>query len=299
AHSLSYNFTINPRPRDGQPWCVVQGEVDQKVFLSYDCDRAEIRYMSPLGEEVKSMNVWETQTETLRDTGDLLKEQMPDVTPEKDTDKAQRLSSFFSLMGSDFLTLQARMTCWREDNGHTSASWQFGFNGKLCLLFDSENGHWTMVHSKGRRMKEKWENDIALTDFFKKVSMGDCRRWYQDFLLHWEKILKTTASRTTGPPTVQPRATALDLTTAIAIGVPSSFFIIGIIIAYILCKKRRRCSQEARDRCSFCLRTRSLLGRLCSPAVHFEPRSQTFGMPNLSTSYDDTVAAPSCVSCRI
>ncbi|XP_043744509.1 UL16-binding protein 3-like isoform X1 [Cervus elaphus] len=266
AHSLSYNFTVDPRPRDGQPWCAVQGEVDQKVFLSYDCDRAEIKYMSPLGEEVKSMNVWETQTDTLRDTGDLLKEQMPDVIPEKDTDK-------------DVLTLQARMMCWSEDNGHTSASWQFGFNGKLCLLFDSENGHWTVVHSKGRRMKEKWEKDRAVTDFFKKVSMGDCRHWYQNFLLHWEKILKTTASPTTGPPAVQPTATAISHTAWIAPVALTSFVIMGIIIACILYKKRKCCSQEAPDRWAVGLRTQSLLGRLCSPAVHFRTKKSDLQNP--------------------
>ena len=89
AHSLSYNFTIDPWPRDDQPWCEVQGEVDQKVFLSYDCGTAKIKYMSPLGEEVKSMSAWEAQTVTLRDTGDLLQGQMPDVTPEKHTDKGE------------------------------------------------------------------------------------------------------------------------------------------------------------------------------------------------------------------
>jgi hypothetical protein len=89
AHSLSYNFTIDLQPRDGQPWCEVQGEVDQKVFLSYDCGRAKIKYMSPLGEEVKSMNAWETQTDALRDIGDLLKKQMPDVTSEKHIDKGE------------------------------------------------------------------------------------------------------------------------------------------------------------------------------------------------------------------
>ncbi|XDB53944.1 hypothetical protein ABFV05_007560 [Capra hircus] len=177
-HSLSYNFTIDPWPRDDQPWCEVQGEVDQKVFLSYDCGTAKIKYMSPLGEEVKSMSAWEAQTVTLRDTGDLLQGQMPDVTPEKHTDKGP-------------LTLQARMTCWREDNGHTSASWEFGFNGQLCLLFDSENGHWTVVYPGGRQMKEKWENDRAVTDFFRTVSMGDCRAWLQAFLVHWEKMLKS------------------------------------------------------------------------------------------------------------
>ncbi|XFF81208.1 hypothetical protein AB1E18_007427 [Capra hircus] len=97
-HSLSYNVTIDPRPRDGQPWCEVQGEVDQKVFVSCDFGKGKTKYMSPLGEEVKCMNAWETQTDTLRDTGALLKEQMPDVTPEKHTDKGP-------------LTLQARMKC--------------------------------------------------------------------------------------------------------------------------------------------------------------------------------------------
>ena len=61
----------------------------------------------------------------------------------------------------------------------------------MSLHFDSENGHWRVDHPGGRWMKEKWENDRAVTDFF-KVSMADCQRWYQDFLLHWEKMLKTT-----------------------------------------------------------------------------------------------------------
>ena len=75
-----------------------------------------------------------------------------------------------------------------------SASWEFGFNGQLCLLFDSKNGFWTMVHSKGRRMREKWENDRGVTYFFKKVSMGDCWAWLQDFVVCWEKMLKTSGT---------------------------------------------------------------------------------------------------------
>ncbi|XP_070652447.1 UL16-binding protein 3-like [Bos indicus] len=234
AHSLSYNFTIDLQPRDGQPWCEVQGEVDQKVFLSYDCDRANIKYMSPLGEEVKSMNAWETQTEALRGIGALLKKQMPNVTLEKHTNKG-------------LLTLQARMTCWREDNGLINASWQFGFNGQLCLLFDSESGYWTMVHSKGKWMKEKWENDRAVTEFFKKVSMADCQCWFQDFLLRWEKMLKTAGSLTTGPSTMQPMAPDSSYIIWITTGVLASLVITGIIIACIHYKNRRWCSQEARQ----------------------------------------------------
>ena len=103
-----------------------------------------------------------------------------------------RLSSFFYLVESGPLTLQARMTCHCEEDGHISGSWQYGFNGEMCLRFDSENGHWTIDHSRGRQIKEKWENDRAVTDFFKKVSMGDCRAWLQDFMVCWEKMLKTS-----------------------------------------------------------------------------------------------------------
>ena len=109
---------------------------------------------------------------------------------------AKNLSSpkaelFLSHGGADPLTLQARMTCRCEDDRHVRGSWQFGLNGLKILHFDSENGHWTEVHSGGRRMREKWEKDRAVTNFFKKVPMGDCRAWLQDFLVRWEEMLKT------------------------------------------------------------------------------------------------------------
>ena len=106
--------------------------------------------------------------------------------------QAQRLSSFFPMVGADPLTLQARMTCRCEDDRHVSGSWQFGLNGQMSLHFDLENGHWKVGQPGGRWMKEKWENDRAVTDFLKKVSMGDCRSWLQDFMVHWEKMLKTS-----------------------------------------------------------------------------------------------------------
>nr|XP_020770788.1 NKG2D ligand 1-like [Odocoileus virginianus texanus] len=215
THSLCYNFTVNPQPRPEEPWCVVQGHVDGNVFLSYDCGGAKIQSTSPLGEEVKTTNTWETQMETLRDIGDLLKEQLPDVIPEKHTAR----------VGSGPLTLQARMTCWCEEDGYISGSWQFGFNRQICLVFDSENGHWTEVHPGGRQMKEKWEKDRAVTSFFKKVSMGDCLAWLQDFMVPWEKFLKTTASPTTGPSAVQPTATAVKSKASILPMLLTSFFI--------------------------------------------------------------------------
>ncbi|XP_060986217.1 UL16-binding protein 3-like [Dama dama] len=101
---------------------------------------------------------------------------------------------------ADPLTLQARMTCRCEDDRHISGSWQFGLNGQMRLHFDSENGHCRVDHPGGRWMKEKWENDRAVTEFLKKVSVGDCPAWLQAFMVRWEKRLKTSASQTTDPP---------------------------------------------------------------------------------------------------
>uniref|UniRef100_A0A8C6D1N0 MHC class I-like antigen recognition-like domain-containing protein n=1 Tax=Moschus moschiferus TaxID=68415 RepID=A0A8C6D1N0_MOSMO len=195
AHSLCYNFTVDPQPGPGDPWCVVQGQVDGNGFLSYECGGARIQSTSPLGEEVKIMNTWKSQMETLGDIGDFLQGQLPDVIPEKHMARGPR-------------TLQGRMT----------GSWQFGFNGQMCLLFDSENGHWTEVHSGGRRMKEKWENDRAVSNFFKKVCMGDRQAWLRDFLVCWEEIELPGRTMTRGssltllpllPPDVSPHSTGL------------------------------------------------------------------------------------------
>ena len=101
-------------------------------------------------------------------------------------------AELFATVGADPLTSQGRMTCQCEEDGHISGSWQFGFSGQTCFLFDLENGHWTVVHSGGRRMREKWEKDRAVSNFFKKVSMGDCQACLWDFLVHWEEMSTTT-----------------------------------------------------------------------------------------------------------
>ena len=44
-------------------------------------------------------------------------------------------------------------------------------------------------------MKEKWENDRAVTNFLKWVSMGHCQAWLQDFMVPWEEMLKSAGER--------------------------------------------------------------------------------------------------------
>lgn len=196
THSLCYNFIIIPKPSPGHPWCVVQAQVDAEDFFSCDCGAAQIQSVSSLGEKVKGTKNWEIQIETLKDVGDFLKEQLPDIMPENYT-------------AMDPPTLQVKVTCQSQDDGHTSGSWKFAFNGQICLHIDSDNMTLTVVHSGGRRMKEKWESDRIVTSFLRNISLGDCKSWLTHFLVHWEKMLKTAASPTTAPPIAHSKGAAI------------------------------------------------------------------------------------------
>jgi len=41
------------------------------------------------------------------------------------------------------------------------------------------------------RKQDHRKRGKEVMDSFKKVSMGDCQRWYHTFLVRWEKMLKT------------------------------------------------------------------------------------------------------------
>ncbi|XP_008561670.1 PREDICTED: retinoic acid early transcript 1L protein-like, partial [Galeopterus variegatus] len=179
AHSLCYDFTVNLKPTPGQPWCEVQGQVDEKTFLYYGCGN-NVKPLGPLGEKVTITESWEEQPGTLRDVADTLKQQLAGIQLENHTTG-----------GAGPLSLQVRMSCQREASGRTSGSWQFSFDGQTFLLFDPGNREWTEVHPGAR---STWENDRDVTDFLVRISMGDCKRWLETFLEHWEKMLEPIAS---------------------------------------------------------------------------------------------------------
>nr|XP_008962151.2 UL16-binding protein 3 [Pan paniscus]XP_008962152.2 UL16-binding protein 3 [Pan paniscus] len=211
THSLWYNFTIIHLPRHGQQWCEVQSQVDQKNFLSYDCGSDKVLSMGHLEEQLDATDAWGKQLEMLREVGQRLRLELADTELEDFTPSGP-------------LTLQARMSCECEADGCIRGSWQFSFDGQKFLLFDSNNRKWTVVHAGARWMKEKWEKDSGLTTFFKMVSMGDCKSWLRDFLMHRKKRLEPTAPPTVAPGLAQPKAIATTLS-------PWSFL---IILCFIL-----------------------------------------------------------------
>uniref|UniRef100_A0A8C9ULU3 MHC class I-like antigen recognition-like domain-containing protein n=1 Tax=Spermophilus dauricus TaxID=99837 RepID=A0A8C9ULU3_SPEDA len=177
THSLCYDFTINSKPAPGQQWCTVQGQVDHKNFLSYDCGLDKVKSMSALGGKVNATITWEEQNTMLREMGDTLKQKLADIKAENALE-----------------TLEGRMTCQHKSSGCTSGSWQFGFNGRMWLRFDSDKRSWTEVHPGSNWMKEKWESDREVSEFLHKTSMGDCRNWLEKFLVEWEPELEPTGS---------------------------------------------------------------------------------------------------------
>lgn len=79
THSFWYNFTIIRFPRHGQQWCEVQGQVDQKNFLSYDCGSDKVLPMGHLEEQLEATDAWGKQLEMLREVGQRLRLELADT----------------------------------------------------------------------------------------------------------------------------------------------------------------------------------------------------------------------------
>ncbi|XP_069930596.1 UL16-binding protein 2-like [Oryctolagus cuniculus] len=182
SHSLCYNITVNPKARHGQQRCDVQGHVDDRRILHCDCSFTKISFFDPLGREVDAIDNWAEQTEMLRDVVDALNQQVAEM--KHSTSK-------------DPWSLQGRMCCQCGASGGRHGSWQFSFDGQIGLLFDPDARMWAQVHPGASWMKTTWENDRQLTEFLRKVSVGDCTRWLGNFLLPREEMLESTAQ----PPT--------------------------------------------------------------------------------------------------
>nr|XP_051692753.1 UL16-binding protein 2-like isoform X2 [Oryctolagus cuniculus] len=193
SHSLCYVITVNPKAGPRQQRCDVQGHVDDRRILHYDCSFTKISFFDPLGREVDAIDNWAEQTDMLRDVVDALNQQVAEM--KHSTSK-------------DPLSLQGRMCCWRGASGGTHGSWQFSFGGQIGLLFDPDARMWTEVHPGASWLKTTWENDRQLTEFLRKVSVGDCTRWLGNFLLPREEMLESTARPPTTSGPVPSKATA-------------------------------------------------------------------------------------------
>uniref|UniRef100_H0X0Q3 Retinoic acid early-inducible protein 1 domain-containing protein n=2 Tax=Otolemur garnettii TaxID=30611 RepID=H0X0Q3_OTOGA len=184
THSLWYTFTIAPKSRHQPQWCTVQGQVDKMTFLHYNCGNKATEPFGTLGQAIHGTNTWREQIETVHYMAEELTKKLLANLPE-------------AFATSDPLFLQVKMSCQHKANGHTTGSWDFGSTEETFLTFDAENRTWKVHYAGAKQMKEKWEHDPDVNQFFYITSMGDCKSWLTNFLMHWEKMPQAT--QTAGP----------------------------------------------------------------------------------------------------
>ncbi|XP_059033246.1 UL16-binding protein 2-like isoform X2 [Mustela lutreola] len=184
ALSLSYHFFITSQAKPGQPWCEVQGQINGKTFLSYDCQTKEFKPIGPWGMKLKDRSFWQQQEETVKLLVEELRKKLLDIKAEN-----------FTKSGS--LTMQGRLMCERGADGHTRASWQFRFNESITYRFDPNNRKWTVDHSGGQQVKDMLDGDRELTMLLVRTSNGDCQSWLQQVWEHWDETQETTGAPAT------------------------------------------------------------------------------------------------------
>ncbi|XP_032195148.1 UL16-binding protein 2-like isoform X2 [Mustela erminea] len=184
ALSLSYHLFITSQARPGQAWCEVQGQINGKTFLSYDCQTKEFKPIGPRGMKLKDTAFWQQQEETVKLLVEELRKKLLDIKAEN-----------FTKSGS--LTMQGRLMCERGSDGHTRASWQFRFNESITYHFDPKNRKWTVDHSGGQQVKDVLDGDRELTMLLVRTSNGDCQSWLQQVWEHWDETQETTGAPAT------------------------------------------------------------------------------------------------------
>lgn len=174
AHSLYIDFTVTSQHGPGQPWCEVQGSVDQRPFFQYDSSSNKVKPLGHLGEKISATKTWTGLTQMLGEAANELRMILSVVKLEETGNRGPP-------------TLQARMSCQCQAERCTGASWQFSFNGQTAFSFDSMNKNWILVDPEAREIKEDWENNKELAEYFRGISMGDCKYLLRKFSEHWEK----------------------------------------------------------------------------------------------------------------
>ncbi|XP_032195149.1 UL16-binding protein 1-like [Mustela erminea] len=196
ALSLSYHFFITSQARPGQPWCEVQGQINGKTFLSYDCQTKEFKPIGPRGMKLKDTAFWQQQEETVKFLVEELRKKVLDIKAE-------------NFIKSGSLTMQGRLMCERGSDGHTRAFWQFRFNESITYRFDPKNRKWTVDHSGGQQVKDVLDGDRELTMLLVRTSNGDCQSWLQQVWEHWDETQETTVPPTMRQDTAPGRANAI------------------------------------------------------------------------------------------
>lgn len=82
---------------------------------------------------------------------------------------------------ADLPSLLATMLCQHKGEQCTAATWKFSTKSSVFLMFNAINRKWTITDSRATRIKEKWEKDQDLMEFFRKISLGDCIYWLRQF----------------------------------------------------------------------------------------------------------------------
>ncbi|XP_058591607.1 retinoic acid early transcript 1E-like isoform X2 [Neofelis nebulosa] len=174
THSLCLDLTVKSQSGPGHPWYEVQASVDKKPVFQYDSDSSKMKPLGLLGAKVNATKAWTELTQMLGEVGQELRMIVSDIKLENSVTSGPP-------------TLHIQLSCQCEAEQGTVASWHFNINGQPALLFDTMNMTWTVTSPGARGVKEEWENK-GLADYFRRISMGDCRHWLREFLEHWEKV---------------------------------------------------------------------------------------------------------------
>ncbi|XP_060229468.1 UL16-binding protein 6-like [Meriones unguiculatus] len=106
-------------------------------------------------------------------------------------------------MGTEPLTLQAKICCWNEGDGGFSRSWDLSLNGPKTFHIDSNTKKGPEMDSRCNCTKEMAVKIHEVIGLLNRTSQGECRSWVRETKLHCEENLEHTGSTSKAPNITQ------------------------------------------------------------------------------------------------
>ncbi|XP_036890691.1 UL-16 binding protein 5-like [Sturnira hondurensis] len=162
--SLSYRFIVSA---SGPSQYKVEGKFNGTTFFKYTSEISNGKPINPLGVMLSATEAWNQLVEHWKDLVEELRKAL--------LNNRQNISKAFYP-----LFLQGHMVCQQESTGHFRAFWKLGFDGWMCLRFNSKNRHWKELNGGCRSLKKTLGPDRDTTNLLVSISHGDSKKLFNE-----------------------------------------------------------------------------------------------------------------------
>ncbi|KAM6472418.1 major histocompatibility complex class I-related gene protein-like isoform 2-T2 [Liasis olivaceus] len=181
SHSLSYFYLQVSEPGQGLPQVFPKAYLDDQPIARRDSLTRRTVLLVPWMEEAEKEDTddWNREMETLQATEQVFQDELKSV--QKPYQQNGGLHTWQAILG-----------CELREDGSQGGFLHYGYNGRDFISFNKETLRWVAAQPQAEKVKEKWDDDLALSWRNKVFLEKTCIKRLQRYLSYRKEALQRT-----------------------------------------------------------------------------------------------------------